>query len=124
MRTRCKNRLQDVHRDLARVVYRAAEICDIDFIVTCGLRTEAEQRALVKAGASQTMNSRHLTGHAVDLAAVIDGKIRWDWPLYYILNDAMQEAAAIEAVPIEWGGHWLRFKDGPHFQLPASRYPT
>jgi len=26
-------------------------------------------------------------------------------------------------VPIEWGGDWKTFKDGPHFQLPHAKYP-
>lgn len=118
--------LEGVHPDLKRVVYRAATLMPADgslgFVVTEGLRTKARQAALVKAGASQTMNSRHLTGHAVDLAATIHGEVRWDWPLYLKLNDAMKEAARVENVSIEWGGAWLKFKDGPHFQLPVKAY--
>lgn len=116
--------LNGVHPDLARVVFRAAEIAtDDDFIVTEGLRTIERQRQLVAKGASQTMSSRHITGHAVDLASVVDGEVRWDWPLYSRLAALMKEAACIEAVPIEWGGDWLKFKDGPHFQLPRKAYP-
>lgn len=116
--------LSGVHPDLARVVYRAAEITALPFIVTEGLRDEARQRALVEAGASQTLRSRHLTGHAVDLAPVVDGHVRWDWPLFHELADVMNEAARIEGVRIEWGGDWVKFKDGPHWQLPWARYPA
>lgn len=116
-------RLEGVHPDLQRVVHTASDITPIPFIVTEGVRTTMRQAALVKAGASQTLKSRHLTGHAVDLAAVVDGDVRWDWPLYDKLAEAMKEAARIEEVPIEWGGDWIRFKDGPHFQLPRSTYP-
>jgi peptidoglycan LD-endopeptidase CwlK len=115
--------LQGVHLDLVRVVYKAAEISEVDFIVTEGLRTVERQKKLVAAGASKTMHSRHIHGFAVDLAAVVDGDVRWDWPLYRRLAEAMKEAAYIEGVPLEWGGDWLSFKDGPHFQLPSSRYP-
>lgn len=111
-----------VHPDLVAVVREAIKITDIDFAVTEGVRTMERQRKLVQAGASQTMNSRHLTGHAVDLAALLDGKLSWDWPLYYILGDCVKTAAKNIGVPIEWGGDWPKFKDGPHFQLPWKDY--
>lgn len=114
--------LTGVHPDLVRVVRRAAALTPIDFVVTEGLRTLARQRQLVAAGASKTLKSRHITGHAVDLAAVVAGKVRWDWPLYAKLATAMKAAAAQEGVKLEWGGDW-KFKDGPHFQLPFQGYP-
>ena len=120
-------RLRGVHPDLVRVVRRcAADWADPDtgFIVTCGLRTVEEQRLLYEKGATRTMKSRHLTGHAVDLAATVQGQVRWDWPLYSKLSKAMKAAAKTEKVPIEWGGDWVSFKDGPHYQLPISKYPA
>jgi peptidoglycan L-alanyl-D-glutamate endopeptidase CwlK len=87
-----------------------------------GLRTLARQKQLRAAGASQTLNSRHLTGHAVDIAPLVGGVVRWDWPLFYPLAETVKEAARLEDVPIEWGGDW-RFKDGPHWQLPWKDYP-
>jgi peptidoglycan L-alanyl-D-glutamate endopeptidase CwlK len=116
--------LNGLHDHLIAVVGRAAEITDLDFIVTEGLRTEKRQAELFAAGASQTMNSRHLTGHAVDLAAKVGKEVRWDWPLYAKLNEVMQEAAAEMGVPLEWGGNWKKFKDGPHWQLPHKEYPA
>ena len=119
-------KLKGVHPDLVRVVLRCAEDwkdADTGFIVTCGLRTLAEQKVLVAKGASKTLRSRHLTGHAVDLAATIDGKVRWDWPLYDRLAKAMKAAAKAEKVTVEWGGDWKTFKDGPHYQLPWASYP-
>ena len=81
--------------------------------------------ALVMAGASRTMKSRHLTGHAVDLAVVVDGEIRWDWPMYKLLSMAVKAAASEIGVPVEWGGEVFgAFKDGPHFQLPWAKYPA
>ena len=114
-------RLAGVHPDLVRVISRAREAAD--FIVTEGLRTEARQRQLVAAGASQTMHSRHLTGHAVDLAALVDGAVRWDWPLYDRLALVVKRAAVEEEVAIVWGGDWPKFRDGPHFELDRRRYP-
>lgn len=119
--SRDMQRLAGVHPDLVRVISRAR--ASADFIVTEGLRTEARQRQLVAAGASQTMHSRHLTGHAVDLAALVDGTVRWDWPLYDRLALAVKRAAVEEEVAIVWGGDWPKFRDGPHFELDRRRYP-
>ena len=118
-----KERLKGAHPDLVRVVERAIQLTEVDFTVLEGLRTVARQQQLVKSGASKTMRSRHLTGHAVDLAAVIDGEVRWDWPLYHKIAKAVKQAAAELKVPIEWGGDWRTFKDGPHWQLPWKYYP-
>ena len=127
LNTASEARLRGVHRDLVRVVRRcAADWADPEtgFIVTQGLRTLEEQRLLKAKGASRTLRSRHLTGHAVDLAVSVRGQIRWDWPLYAKLAKAMKEAAKKEKVPLEWGGAWPTFKDGPHFQLPWAKYPA
>lgn len=111
-------RLIGVHPDLVKVVRLAITRTEVDFSVTEGVRTLERQRQLFAAHATTTMNSRHLTGHAVDLAAYVDGAIRWDWPLYHKIADAMKAAAVELAIPIEWGGDWKSFPDGPHFQLP------
>jgi len=113
-------RLSGVHPDMVRVITRARE--HADFIVTEGMRTVERQRQLVAAGASQTMNSRHLTGHAVDLAALGAGGVRWDWPLYTAIGAAVKRAAIEEQVAITWGGDW-KMRDGPHFELEWARYP-
>ena len=120
---RSLRKLEGVHPDLVKIVKRAIEITEIDFAVTEGLRTKQRQEELVKAGASKTMKSRHLTGHAVDLAAVVGSEIRWDWPLYAKIANAVKKAAYELDVPIEWGGDWKTFKDGPHFQLAWEEYP-
>ena len=116
-------RLQGVHPDPQRIVLLAATLTDTDFIITEGLRTVERQRQLVAKGASQTMNSRHITGHAVDLAATVDGEVRWDWPLYHRLATAMKEAARQLGIRMVWGGDWRSFKDGPHFELDRHVYP-
>ncbi len=114
-------RLAEEHPDLQRVISRAEQLGEMDFIVTEGLRTLERQKQLVAQGASQTLKSRHLTGHAVDLAVVIDGEVRWDWPLYSKLAAIVKEAAQIEGVPITWGGDW-KMRDGPHFELTWKTY--
>jgi peptidoglycan L-alanyl-D-glutamate endopeptidase CwlK len=120
---RAERALADVHPDLCRVVRRAAALSPLTFTVTEGRRSLPRQKKLLAAGASQTLRSRHLTGHAVDLAAKVDGQIRWDWPLYARLAATMKAAAGELAVPIEWGGDWKTLKDGAHFQLPWRQYP-
>jgi peptidoglycan L-alanyl-D-glutamate endopeptidase CwlK len=148
---RCELRLAGVHPDLVRVVRRAAEGGAL-FRVEEGLRTVDRQRQLVAKGASQTMASRHITGHAVDLLPLVDGQPTFDWKYYFPLADAIAHAARAEGVPIIWGGAWGRtvqdwpqggakqaqdayvaerravgrkpFLDGPHFELPAAVYPA
>lgn len=121
-------RLSGVHPDLVRVVERAAEMSDIPFTILEGLRSAERQKELKAAGASQTLNSRHIKaangyGHAVDLAPMVGSNLSWDWPLYHRLAPVIKEAAEAEGVPIEWGGDWASFKDGPHWQLPWKDYP-
>lgn len=118
------DRLSGVHPDLVAVVKRALEITEVDFAVLEGVRSRTRQEQLFKQKATKTMNSRHLTGHAVDLGAYVGGSLRWDWPLYYQIADAMKAAAAELEIPLTWGGDWKTFPDGPHFELPWAQYPA
>ena len=117
-------RLEGVRPNLIAVVKQAIKITPVDFTVLEGLRTRERQVELVAAGASKTMNSRHLNGHAVDLGAWVGGTVAWDWPLYHKIADAMKAAAEIvDVAGLEWGGDWKSFPDGPHFQLSWRTYP-
>jgi peptidoglycan L-alanyl-D-glutamate endopeptidase CwlK len=116
-------RLKGVHPDLVKVVQRALTYSPHDFLITEGLRTRARQQQLFNAGASQTLNSRHITGHAIDFAVLVAGKVRWDWPLYGPVADAFKRAATELNVPIIWGGDWKTLRDGPHIELDRRRYP-
>ena len=125
------SRLRGVHPDLVRVVLRCADDWkdkDTGFIVTQGARTLQEQNLLLKKGASKTLRSRHLKApngyaHAVDLAVVLKDAVTWHWPMYDRLAKAMKAAAKAEKVPLEWGGDWPKFRDGPHYQLPWKEFP-
>ena len=138
--------LMGVQPVLVAVVKRAIQITKVDFGVIEGLRTQTRQQELVNSGASQTMNSRHLTGHAVDLMAYINGRASWELNLYDDIADAVKQAATELGTPIKWGGAWTvqdirkwhgtmasamnsyiderrkqgrrPFIDGPHFELP------
>lgn len=126
-----ETKLKKVHPDLIRVVRRTARLIkdkSFGFIITCGVRTLEEQKKLLKQGATRTLNSRHIPGKdgyakAVDFAVTLDGKVRWDWPLYQRLSGIVKEAAKQENVSITWGGDWKTFKDGPHFELNKIKYP-
>jgi peptidoglycan LD-endopeptidase CwlK len=142
--------LDGVHPELIAVVQKAIGITVQDFSVHDGKRTPAEQAKLVSSGASQTMDSRHISGHAVDLVPYVNGKLRWEWPLIYHIADAMRISAREMNIPLRWGGAWdidftqstestedlveqyvarrkqagLRaFIDGPHYELPKAKYP-
>lgn len=121
-------KLRGVHPDIVAVVERAAELSDRPFRVLEGLRTLERQRQLKAKGASKTLNSRHIKadngyGHAVDIAPLDNGQVSWSWPLYTPLAKVMKQAARELDVPIEWGGDWVKFRDGPHWQLPWKQYP-
>jgi peptidoglycan L-alanyl-D-glutamate endopeptidase CwlK len=123
LNTRSLTALKGVHGDLVRVVKRAAELAPGSFIVTEGLRTVERQRDLFARGLSKTMKSRHLTGHAIDFAPLIDGKVTWKTPAFLPVISAFKQAAADMKVPIVSGGDWRTFKDYPHIELDRKAYP-
>ena len=102
---RSLNNLHEVKQPIVNVVTRAIQLTPIDFVVIEGLRTVKRQQELVNQGASQTINSKHLTGDAVDLAAWL-GTIRWELPLYFKIAEAMKQAAIENCVALRWGGAW------------------
>ena len=142
---RSLDRLEGVDERLIAVVKHAITATKIDFGVIQGMRTLEMQKELVAKGASQTMKSKHLVGHAVDLMAYVGGKGSWQLNVYDDLADAMKEAGDTLGVRLRWGAAWhindlrkweytmegamnsyidLRrsqgrrpFIDGPHFEL-------
>lgn len=116
-------RMEGVRPELVSVVKRAIELTTIDFAVTQGLRTIAQQRQYVADGKSRTMNSRHLTGHAVDVVAYRDGAVSWTASDYDPIAKAFKAAAEELDIPIVWGGDWKSFLDCPHFELDRRFYP-
>lgn len=115
--------LKGVHPDLVKVVERAIQITQVDFRVGEGIRSLYQQRKNVAKGASKTLDSRHLDGHAVDLYALKHGTVTWTWSYYEQIASAMKAASKELHIPVEWGGDWKTFKDGTHFQLPFAQYP-
>ena len=123
--SRSLKNMTGIHPDLRLVLDKALQDSPLDFVVIEGLRTKERQKQLVASGASKTMNSRHITGHAVDLLPIgLDGKPAFVWPLYDQLGPAVKKAAADLGIELDWGGDWKKFKDGPHFELDRTAYPV
>ena len=96
--TRSLQNLSGVHPDLVAVVKLAISITEQDFTVIEGIRNINRQRELVKAGKSTTMNSRHITGHAVDM---VPWPLDWnDLERFEVMSEAMKQAAEKLDIPI------------------------
>lgn len=147
--TKSKACLAGVHQDLADLAEAALAESEIDFSITEGLRSKERQGELVAEGKSQTLKSRHITGHAIDVGALVDGRLTWDMAPYVNIAEAFRRASIKTGIPFEWGCAWgidltkfecaesakgiyaaerIRqgkkpFFDGPHFQLPFKQYP-
>lgn len=113
-------KMAGVDARLQAVIGAAATICPLSFIVTEGLRTPERQKMLYMAGKSQTINSQHCKGRAVDVCVLIDGKADWTFANYATVARAVKAAALQLGIKVQWGGDWHSFKDGPHFQLDPS----
>ena len=123
-------KMEGVDPRLVRVVTRAILITPIDFLITCGVRTPAEQAILYAQGRTKPGNivtynrvSNHFVkpdgyGHAVDLVPFpVDWEGPVKFPKFEAIAAAMKEAARLEGVKIQWGGDWSKFRDRPHFEL-------
>jgi len=116
--------LRDVHPDLISLAHYALTLTPVDFGITEGRRSPARQQALIKQGLSRTANSRHLTGHAIDIIAYPTPAGSWEFTYYQLIAEAFMQASGAIGIPVEWGGNWEKFQDGPHFQLPWEHYPV
>lgn len=119
--TRSLERLKGVHPDLVKVMVEAIKDSPYDFSITEGVRTPERQQELYKEGKSLTLKSRHLTGHAVDIAVFVDKKVTWAFSCYEKVAGHVLKTAQTLNVPVVWGGNW-KFRDGPHFELDRKVY--
>lgn len=125
LNARSMKALKGVHPDLVAVTLEAYNLAirqGNDFIITEGIRTLERQRELFKKGLSKTMNSRHLTGHAIDFAPLIGGELTWKTPAFVPVIACFMAASNQLKIPVESGANWTSFKDYPHIQLPRSKY--
>lgn len=121
---RSMDHLAGVRPELVILAYHALLLSPIPFQITDGLRSQAEQEDLLAKGKSRTIRSRHLTGHAVDVVAIEDGKVSWDWNLYETIATAWKRASTETGIKVTWGGDWRGFRDGPHFELDRDAFPA
>lgn len=121
---RSEENLNGVHPDRVRVMRLALNYSQMPFSISEGVRSMARQRDILRTGKSQTLRSRQLTGHAVDVVAIPAGVVSWEWDYYAQIAVAVRRAARECAVGVEWDSEWRRLKDGPHFQLSCRDYPV
>lgn len=123
-------RLKGVHPDLRKLADAVLQAAPWPIRVTEGLRTLARQKQLVAAKASKTMNSRHLTGHAIDVVPYIDldrdGKIEteelYNKELFKQLIPIAKDCAEKLGIEVVWGYDWGW--DMPHWELNRRYYPA
>ena len=116
---RSTKNLVGVNADLVKVVKRALELSPVDFTVIEGLRTKERQAELMKQGFTRTLNSRHITGEAVDIVPL---PVDWKNPKPFgLVAEAMKKAADELGVKITWGGDWKSFVDLPHYQIEVKK---
>ena len=123
---RSRTNLENVHEALVEVVMLAGQLADeqgLDFIITDGHRTYAEQVEYVKQGKSKTLKSRHLGGCAIDYVGLVNGRVTYDVGVMTQIANCFKRAAAKRRVRIKWGGDWKTFKDTPHIELDSEVYP-
>ena len=85
-------------------------------VVTEGLRSEKRQLELLRAGVSMTLQSRHLSGNAIDIAVFLaDGSVTYQPAPYAALAGAV--LGLQRQTPIKWGGNWPKLRDYCHFEV-------
>ena len=109
--SRSVGRMEGIDSRLVAISKMAITRSVFDFGITCGLRTEAEQKALYAAKASQCdgvkNKSKHQSDMAVDVAVYIGPRLSWESNLYDEVCDAYVSAARQHGgVGLRWGGAW------------------
>lgn len=127
---RSLSRLNTCHPLLVTLMQRVIARNDLPFDLTilCGHRSQADQDAAFKSGASKLRwpRSKHNStpSMAVDVAPYINGAVSWDWTHYNKLAPLIKDewgkmvAEGLTGnVKLTWGGDWKSFRDGPHYEL-------
>ena len=95
----------------------------MDISLIEGKRSLDRQKELMKLGSTKTLDSKHISGEAVDLAPY---PIDWDKRENFIYVAGIVKGIAYNrGIPITWGGDWNRnhdlsdnsFDDLVHFEL-------
>lgn len=123
-------RRKGVHPDLLRLADAVLQAAPWPLRITEGLRTLERQKQLLAAKATKTLNSRHLTGHAIDVVPYIDldrdGKIEteelYNKRLYDVLIPIAKAEAERLGIAMVFGYDWGW--DSPHWELDRRIYPA
>lgn len=117
------DKLSTVNPKLQKVILKAFENMPFDVTILEGIRSKERQAELFAKGASKTMNSKHLTGNAIDIAPY---PVNWnDKEGFVIMAECILLTAMDMGIKVRWGGDWNMngqwkdesFYDGPHFEL-------
>ena len=104
---RSLDNLKGVDERLIKLMKEVLSISPYDFGI----------KEYVRTGKSQTMNSYHLKGKAVDIVVYKDREVTWKLDYYKEIADLVKKIAEHDGLKITWGGDWKTLVDGPHFQL-------
>lgn len=108
------DKLKGVDQRLVELAYALDKVCQekhgVEITVAEGLRSLERQKQLVKEKKSKTLNSRHLTGHAIDVYPIRNRKI--DWNFFTVM---IAEAKKINNTDFTYGYDWGW--DKPHIEI-------
>jgi peptidoglycan L-alanyl-D-glutamate endopeptidase CwlK len=110
---------------LAEGWLRECRDLNLDILVTCTLRTNADQDRLYQQGRTnpgsivtyaRAGQSYHNYGLALDFVPLVEGKPTWktsgrDLELWTLAGELAEEHG------FEWAGRWTRFREYPHIQV-------
>lgn len=124
MASRSINDLEPGTRSRAAALVSNCAVRNVEFLIYCTRRTEAEQAELYEIGRSlpgkivtnaKAGQSWHNYDRAFDGVPLLNGK-----PIWKYSKDDPQWAIVIEEAEIlglEWAGRWKTFKEFVHFQF-------
>ena len=118
-----ENNLKGIHPDLGMIMRKAIKLSPINFGISEGVRSKKRQLELLAKGKSLSNDSRHITGHAVDIFALPNNILSWEFRHYQEIAKIVLELSKEMSIEIEWGGNWDDLNDGAHFELSRRNYP-
>lgn len=93
----------------------------IDVLIYETIRTMETQKGYLASGKSQTLNSYHIVGQALDFVPVDGKETLWSG---YGKSDIKKAIAKAKALGFKWGGDWSGFVDKPHMEFHYKGYGT
>lgn len=117
-------KLEKVDPRLRDLMEEVLKISQIDITITEGLRSMERQELLAKEGKSKTINSKHLTGKAIDFAPCIRGRVSFNDKDAIFLAGFILAVARMKGINVRVGAIWDKesitdnsFVDAFHVEL-------